>query len=99
MANYGISCRCPLRREELPLLPCDCSQCSWAIKDTFYKNCFWVLAEQLLDNPQQLSIEDIAKLEGITPDEVNTIIEKAIHKMRKTTRLWEDYSLQDCADV
>lgn len=97
--NSGIASRCPLRRVSLPVLPCDCTQCSWYVNDISYKNCFSVLSDYLHEyyatygSPYSFEIEDIAKLEGITEDEVSKIIDGSLGKLRKLLRNEDDYSL------
>ncbi len=92
MSNpYGITCRCILRRTSLPILPCDCRECDWFIHDPVLNNCFWVLADVISDTPgQQMSIEDIAEMEGLSVEEVATIFASAQKKYRLATRHWDD---------
>lgn len=76
--------RCALRREQLPVIACDCINCDWYIRDPQNKNCFWVLAAYIYDFPgNTLSIEEIAELEGISVEEVERLLENAIKKTRE----------------
>lgn len=75
--------RCPLRKTELPAVPCDAKKCDWYIHGTEYSNCFWVLANALTEFNVSLSIEEIATLENISEEEVQNIIETALLKCRK----------------
>ena len=78
--------RCLLRKISLPLIPCDEPRCDWYIRDADCNNCFWVLSEVFIKFPQELSIEDIAKLEGITVNEAQELLEGAIIKFRTNIR-------------
>lgn len=79
--------KCVLRRETLPILPCDCSECEWYVDDPSYNNCFWALAHLLDSQPGiRFSFEEIAKMEGITLEEVMKAYESAINKLRKDSR-------------
>ncbi len=76
--------KCAKRRETLPVLPCDCEQCVWYIRDTNYNDCFWVLLEVFNLQPGfRLSFEEIAVLENIPLKEVLTIFETALKKIRE----------------
>ena len=72
--------KCVKRFSELPKLACDCSECDWYVRDHANKNCFWVLCESLQDNP--LSDEEIARLEGISVEEVEKVTASAFQKLR-----------------
>lgn len=77
--------RCALRREELPMIACDCSKCDWYIRDPQSENCFWVLAKHMDDFPGNgLSVEEIATLEGLSVEEVEKLLESALKKTRET---------------
>lgn len=79
--------KCVLRRETLPILPCDCSACEWYIHAATYNNCFWVLAYIFENQPgTKLTFEEIASLEGVTLNEVITAYENGISKLRKESR-------------
>jgi len=79
--------KCVLRRETLPILPCDCVVCEWYVHDSSYNNCFWALAHVFEAQPgPKLSFEEIASLEGVTINEVMTAYESAINKLRKESR-------------
>jgi len=79
--------KCALRRETLPVLPCDCSACEWYIHEATYNNCFWALAYIFENQPgTKLSFEEIAVLEGVTVDEIVIAYETAINKLRKDSR-------------
>jgi hypothetical protein len=76
--------KCVLRRESIPILPCDCNECEWYISDSNYNHCFWVLAHYLDIQPgTKLSFEEIALLEGISQEEATKIFETALGKLRK----------------
>lgn len=74
--------KCLLRRAYLPLISCDQRVCEWHINEEACNNCFWVLAEVLDEFPQGFSVEEIAKMEGITIKETEEIIETALSKLR-----------------
>lgn len=78
--------RCPLRKTDLPCIPCDAKKCDWYVHGTEYQNCFWVLANSLCDFGVELSLEEIATLENITVEEVEQVIESALIKCRKEMR-------------
>ena len=79
--------KCVLRRETLPVLPCDCLDCEWYIHDSSYNNCFWTLAHVFETQPgNKLSFEEIASLEGVTLPEIIIAYESAINKLRKESR-------------
>ena len=79
--------KCVLRRETLPILPCDCLACEWYVYDSSYNNCFWALAHALETTPGvKLSFEEIATLEGVTLNEIIIAYENAINKLRKESR-------------
>ncbi len=76
-----------LRRETLPILPCDCLICEWYVYDACYNNCFWALAHVFETQPgTKFSFEKIAILEGVTINEVMTAYDSAINKLRKESR-------------
>lgn len=78
--------KCPLRRETPPLLPCDCSECDWYIRNSGHNNCFWVLSYYLEQTEERLTREEVAALEGITVEEVLRIEEQALSKCGKEVR-------------
>lgn len=75
--------RCILRRENMPILPCDQCKCDWYIRENCYNNCFWVLANVMKKEPVEMGFEEIADLEGITVGEVKEIYESAVVNYRK----------------
>lgn len=77
-----INISCPLKRINLPLLPCHEKRCDWYIHSKDYNCCFWVIAHVLNKYGYGLSLEEIAKLENITEEEVSDIIETALVKLR-----------------
>ena len=77
---------CLLRKTTLPLLPCDENKCEWFINEDNYNNCFWILAEIFEEVPKGLSLEEIAKLEGISIEEVKLLLEQAVLKYRANIR-------------
>lgn len=78
--------KCALRRETLPILPCDCNLCDWYVSSSAYNRCFWVLA-QFLDVNQgaRLSFEEIAQLEGVSVEEAAQLFEVALRKLRNSS--------------
>ena len=79
--------KCVLRRESLPILPCNCINCEWYIHDSSYNNCFWVLAHLLYTQPgTKLLFEEIARLEGVTLEDIMATYETAISKLRRESR-------------
>ena len=79
--------KCALRRETLPILPCDCLACEWYIHDSTYNNCFWALAHIFETHPgTKLSFQEIASLEGVSINEIIIAYENAISKLRKESR-------------
>ncbi len=76
--------KCAIRRETLPILPCDVCDCEWYVKTTMYNNCFWVLATYLdVQSGFKFSFDEIAQLEGLTVEEVQQIYERGIDKLRQ----------------
>jgi hypothetical protein len=69
-----------MRRDSKPVIKCDCQNCDWYVHDSNHKNCFWVLSEDLQDNP--MSVEEIAQIEGISVEEVEKITNEALMKLR-----------------
>ncbi|MFA5132742.1 MAG: hypothetical protein WC444_05475 [Candidatus Paceibacterota bacterium] len=79
----NIEDNCESGRNSLPLLPCSNKTCPWVVNDIEYRNCFFVLLQHISVTPDyEMSIEDIAKMEGISEQEVVDIIEKAEKKIR-----------------
>ena len=76
--------KCAKRRTTLPVLPCDCEQCVWYVRDTNFNDCFWVLSEVFELRPgYQLNFEEIAALESLPVSEVISIFETALKKLRE----------------
>jgi len=80
--------KCVLRRDRLPLLPCDCFECDWYIHDPTYNNCFWVLAEILTERPVKFTFSEIACLEGTSETSIIEIYEKALYKIRNESGIF-----------
>jgi len=74
---------CVLKRAEFPLVPCDEKKCSWFINDNHCNNCFWILAHVMSKEQTDFDIEEIARMEGISVEEVNEVIEGAFSKLRR----------------
>lgn len=79
----GFKDCCVLKRKDFPLIPCDEGKCSWFIHENHCNNCFWILAHIMSKENVEFDIEEIAKMEGISVDEVNQIIEGAFFKLRR----------------
>jgi len=77
-----FSHKCLLRKTHVPLIPCDQKHCEWFINSEDCNNCFWIMLNILAEFPHGFSIEEIARFEGITEENVYTIIETAIKKAR-----------------
>lgn len=79
-----IGGNCRLGYFDLPVLPCSCKDCAWFINDLDYSNCFWVVSSFMadIDGWGSFSNEEIARLEGISLSEVDTIAEEAIRVIR-----------------
>jgi hypothetical protein len=75
--------RCAKRRTSLPILPCDCTQCVWYIRDINYNDCFWVLSEILSSRPMRFSFEEIAMMENTSVKEVLKLFDSALKKIRE----------------
>lgn len=76
--------KCAKRRITLPILPCDCEQCVWYIRDIAYNDCFWVLSEVFCLRPGlRLTFDEIAALENLSVAEVLCIFEAALRKIRE----------------
>lgn len=76
--------RCAKRRTTLPILPCECSECVWYIRDINYNDCFWVLSEILGSRPGlRFSFEEIAVMENSSVKEVLTLFDSALKKIRE----------------
>lgn len=88
--------KCVLRRENLPVLPCDCDLCDWYIHSSTYNCCFWVLAQFLDINPgTKLTFEEIATIENIPQDQVIAIYESALNKLRQGSKQIEKDAIFD----
>lgn len=74
---------CVLKRSDFPLLPCDEKACSWYINEGHCNNCFWILSHVMEKEPVEFELEEIARMEGITVEEVSEIIEGAFTKLRR----------------
>jgi hypothetical protein len=81
-----IQHKCPLRRLNIPLLPCNVINCDWFVRESDYNNCFWVLSNALSEYSVELSVEEIAVLEGKTEEEIEKMIENALLKCRSNCR-------------
>jgi len=66
----------------LPLIPCDEIICDWYIREDKYNNCFWVLAQAFTKMPCSLSLDEIARLEGITLEQAKELVEHAMKQYR-----------------
>jgi hypothetical protein len=79
-----IKDHCIIGRETLPALPCNSTLCPWFVSDEDFANCFWVVAEfmYLLSGTSSFSETEIAKLENVSEDEVESILAKAMKKIR-----------------
>lgn len=79
-----IEGNCRLNKDDLPIMPCSCKDCVWFINDLDYNNCFWVVSSFMgnVDGWGGFSDEEISRLEGITLQEVNSIIEAAMRSIR-----------------
>jgi hypothetical protein len=76
--------RCAKRRTTLPVLPCDCCQCVWYIRDINYNDCFWVLSEILNFRPGlRFSFEEIATMENVSVKDIVTLFDSALKKLRE----------------
>ena len=73
---------CVEGRDKLPTINCSYVSCPWYIHGDEYCNCFWVLSHEMKETGKSFSIQEIARLEGITEKEVEEIIEEAIRKIR-----------------
>ena len=83
--------KCPLRKEHLPAMPCDCIDCDWYIRDSTYNNCFWILAYYLDIQPGlSLSFDEIARLEQLSLDEVIYIFNTALTKLQKESNSFRE---------
>lgn len=79
--------KCVLRRQTIPILPCDVHRCEWWIKDSSFNNCFWVLANYLEDCPgTKFTFEHIAEVESLPLSDVISTYESALHKLRIGSR-------------
>ena len=79
--------RCMLRRATLPLTPCDERTCAWYVREDAYNCCFWFLANIMVSIPNMdLSIDEIAELEGIDVEAVQDILQQALSKCRLNLR-------------
>jgi len=76
--------RCAKRRTDLPILPCDCAQCVWYIRDISYNDCFWVLSAVLNLRPGlKFSFEEIAAMENVPVKDIVTLFDSALKKLRE----------------
>lgn len=77
-----FTAKCPLRRDSLPILPCDCKECDWYVYSAGNNNCFWVLCEHLVLGEEK-SFEEIASMLNMEVDEVTTTYEQALGTIRR----------------
>lgn len=77
-----FTAKCPLRRDSLPILPCDCKDCDWYIYSAGNNNCFWVLCEHMVLGEER-SFEEIASMLNIRVEEVINIYEQALGSIRR----------------
>lgn len=83
----SMASRCPNRLNHIPLMPCNLKECDWWLTDPDYNCCFWVLSNAMDTlKGNEFSVEEIAKLEGVTPEEVEYIIESSLTKIRLEQR-------------
>lgn len=76
--------RCPRRRSAVPrYFPCSCKKCTWYIDKKENANCFWSLAKTI-EKEGGLSIVDIARLENVSVDTIDMLIQLALDKLRNT---------------
>lgn len=74
---------CVLKKDKLPLIPCDEKKCDWFINETCCNNCFWILSHIMEKERMEFDVEEIARMEGISIDEVNALMESAYTKLRR----------------
>jgi hypothetical protein len=74
---------CVLKKSVFPLLPCDEKKCSWYIHEGSCNNCFWILAHVMDKERVDFDIEEVARMEGISVEEVNAVMEGAFEKLRR----------------
>ena len=79
---------CRLGKTELPLLPCSCSDCPWFVDDLDYNCCFWIVTAFMgaIEGWSGFSNEEIAKMEGISINEVENIVQEAAKTLRMRCR-------------
>lgn len=77
---------CLVRRTTFPSIPCEEKECDWFLKETEFNNCFWVLSAAMVECPKSFSVEEIAKLEGLSVEEAQNLIDEAVSKYRENIR-------------
>ncbi len=91
LKNTPIDSRCPRKLCHLPTSPCPWAinallkinkkkQCPWFVKDKLSNNCFWVWSA--LYSKSDLTLEEIAELDGSTITIVNSVLNKALRRLK-----------------
>lgn len=88
----SIRISCPNKEKMLPCFPCSCKKCAWFVRETAYNNCFWVLMHVFSKWQFSLEFEEIARLEGLSVEEVEEIYNNAVIKLKNEARKYQDSS-------
>ena len=78
--DFPFILKCARKKPQLPKIEYSMRECPWYINSTVYKNCFWVMAEELLDEGVQLDNSVIAVLEGVSEDSIERIYQDGLKK-------------------
>ncbi len=77
---------CP-KSKNLPTIPCSDFHCEWNIPSYIFCNCFLMVLDTIdIFSVESFSEEEIAEILGMTVEEVNSVLENAIKKIRVSMR-------------
>lgn len=94
MPDYPFLLKCAQKRSTLPKFECGVVDCPWYICSSQHKNCFWVLAQELVSDPISRTLGEIAEIEGITEEAVTKIFNQAMKKVTAEVHDSSDYFKQ-----
>ena len=92
--NYPFILKCAQRLPNLPRVVCSIKECPWYIHSASNKNCFWVLAQDMLLDPFCRTNAEIAELEGKTEEEINKLFHSATKKVSSEFSGFSEYLKQ-----
>lgn len=79
---------CISSRKTLPVVSCGNNACDWFVHHDDYCNCFWVVANYMHRLPGMggFSLEEIAKMENCSTEQIVEIFENAVKVIRNKHR-------------